>query len=142
MSGFKFGLGEIVTIGNDGSDKAQRGTIEGRAEYIGAENNYFVRYRDAHGNFTEGWFVEHTLVLLGVTDANHPRGIYDFDALVEYGKKNGANIVIGMPWSFSFCGLAVTHENDDLYIVGPWQFRRGDSLVVHADGHIDYQRAI
>lgn len=59
---FKFSLGQLVVIGNDDSDKAQVGAIEGRAEYIGGENNYFVRYRDAHGNFTEGWFPEHTLV--------------------------------------------------------------------------------
>lgn len=60
-SNFKFELTQVVVIGNDGDEKAQRGTIEGRAEYVGAENNYFVRYRNAHGNFTEGWFVEHTL---------------------------------------------------------------------------------
>lgn len=43
---------------------------------------------------------------------------FSFDDFVEYGKANGANIVNGMPWSFSFEGHPVTHENDRLYFVG------------------------
>ncbi len=40
-----------------------------------------------------------------------------FDELVEFGRKNGANIVNGMPWSFTYKGYAVSHENDDCYII-------------------------
>lgn len=40
-----------------------------------------------------------------------------FLEFVEYGKANGANIVNGMPWSFSYKGYAVSHENDDCYVI-------------------------
>jgi hypothetical protein len=40
-----------------------------------------------------------------------------FDEFVEYGKAHTDNIVNGMPWSFEFYGCAVTHENDDLYLI-------------------------
>jgi hypothetical protein len=59
-----------------------------------------------------------------------------FDEFVQYGKDHGANIVNGMPWSFVFNGHAVTHENDDLYLIGTpsIQFKRGELLVVTAFG--------
>lgn len=59
-----------------------------------------------------------------------------FDELVEHGKANGGNIVNGMPWSFSYAGYAVTHENDNCYLIclpGPphtLRFERGDTLVL------------
>jgi hypothetical protein len=43
---------------------------------------------------------------------------FSFDDLVEYGKASGAPLVNGMPWSFSFEGHPVTHENDQCYLVG------------------------
>lgn len=44
---------------------------------------------------------------------------YSFEEFVEYGKRqSGANIVDGMPWSFSFYGVPVTQEDDDKYIIG------------------------
>jgi hypothetical protein len=52
-----------------------------------------------------------------------------FDQLVQYGRDNGANIVNGMPWSFSFAGLPVTHENDRLYLVSDLRMEPGDVLV-------------
>lgn len=63
---------------------------------------------------------------------------YTFDEFVEYGRQNGANIVGGMPWSFTFNGHAVTHENDDLYLIAgnepkvyPYmRFNRGELLEV------------
>lgn len=67
-------------------------------------------------------------------------GEYDFDKFVAYGIAAGANVVNGMPWSFKFGGIPVTHENDDLYIVGDWRFARGDTLIVGAektDGGMD-----
>jgi hypothetical protein len=54
-----------------------------------------------------------------------------FDELVEHGRASGANIVNGMPWSFHYKETAVTHENDDCYIVGGELFLRGDMLVSH-----------
>ena len=41
-----------------------------------------------------------------------------FDELVQHGIDHGANIINGMPWSFLYNGVPVTHENDECYIVG------------------------
>lgn len=53
-----------------------------------------------------------------------PRGeTITFDALVAHGlaacRAEGRehNIINGLPWSFDFHGIAVTHENDDCYIL-------------------------
>jgi hypothetical protein len=63
-----------------------------------------------------------------------------FDELVEHGKASGANIVNGMPWSFSYAGHPVTHESDDCYIVpsleGPMRFERGAMLITGVKGEI------
>jgi hypothetical protein len=40
-----------------------------------------------------------------------------FDELVEYGEKNGGNMVNGFPWSFDYEGHPITHENDECYLV-------------------------
>lgn len=66
-------------------------------------------------------------------------GEYDFDAFVAFGIKAGANVVNGMPWSFMFAGYYVTHENNDLYLVGNWRFVRGDKLIVAEDGSVEYR---
>ena len=63
-----------------------------------------------------------------------------FDELVEHGKANGANIVNGMPWSFSYNGHPITHENDDCYLIptleGIMRFERGDMLITGVKGEI------
>jgi len=59
-----------------------------------------------------------------------------FDELVQYGRDNGGNIVNGMPWSFNYKGLPVTHENDKCYIVGIYYVKTCDMLVTFADGDI------
>lgn len=43
---------------------------------------------------------------------------FTFDQFVQYGRDNGGNIVGGMPWSFTFHGHPVSHENDQCYLVG------------------------
>ncbi len=43
--------------------------------------------------------------------------VVTFDEFVQYGRDHGANIVSGMPWSFSFHGCPVTHENDQCYLI-------------------------
>lgn len=64
----------------------------------------------------------------------------DFDGLVAFGIANGGNVVEGMPWSFTYEGAAVTHENNDCYIVCPrdttrhLRLCRGDYLVKTDDG--------
>lgn len=56
-----------------------------------------------------------------------------FNELIEYGRNNGANIVNGMPWSFSYRGMPVTHENDMCYLIlidgNSFRFEPGDVLV-------------
>lgn len=63
-----------------------------------------------------------------------------FDELVEYGRANGANIVEGMPWSFSYKGHPITHENDNCYLIptleGTMRMDRGDMLITGVKGEI------
>lgn len=63
-----------------------------------------------------------------------------FDELVEHGKNNGGNIVNGMPWSFSYKGHPVTHENDDCYLIltlkGTKHMVRGDMLITGVKGEV------
>jgi hypothetical protein len=40
-----------------------------------------------------------------------------FAELVQHGRTNGGNIVNNMPWSFSYKGYPITHENDQCYLV-------------------------
>jgi hypothetical protein len=61
---------------------------------------------------------------------------YTFDEFLAYGEKSGIGIETKVPWSFEFHGHAVTHENDDCYIVpvgsegADWRFERGETIHV------------
>jgi hypothetical protein len=59
---------------------------------------------------------------------------FTFDDFVEYGRAHGANIVNGMPWSFTFYGEPVTHESDTLYLIGssapPLRFAPADVIQI------------
>lgn len=70
-----------------------------------------------------------------------------FAEFVEHGKAYaGANLVNGIPWSFAYGDAAVTHENDDCYLLftrerkdsngadTQQRFERGDMLVTDAEG--------
>ena len=61
-----------------------------------------------------------------------------FSELIEHGRKNGANIVNGMPWSWKINGKSVTHERDDLYLVecvsGIERVEQGDRIRVINNG--------
>lgn len=64
-----------------------------------------------------------------------------FTQFVQYGRDNGGNIVNGMPWSFSFRGHPVSHENDRRYIIGNGtsnglNFTPDDLLVINPDGSL------
>jgi len=64
-----------------------------------------------------------------------------FDELVAHGRAApGANIVDGMPWSFQYNGHAITHENNDCYLVitleGTMRFDRGAMLITGVKGEI------
>ncbi len=61
-----------------------------------------------------------------------------FDELVAHGIANGANVVNGMPRSFAYSGHAVSHENDDCYLITDspvtLRFQRGEMLVTDDRG--------
>lgn len=64
-----------------------------------------------------------------------------FEEFVQYGRDNGGNIVNGMPWSFTFHGRPVTHENDRCYIIADGtlnglRFTPDEVLVVSPDGSL------
>jgi hypothetical protein len=63
-----------------------------------------------------------------------------FEEFVEYGKKNSSNIVNGMPWSFDYEGHAITHENDQCYLIptleGIFKFTPDDMLITGIKGEI------
>ncbi len=51
-----------------------------------------------------------------------------FEELVSIGREQNPGRE-GMPWSFYYNDVHVTHENDDCYLVGSERFERGDMLV-------------
>ena len=63
-----------------------------------------------------------------------------FDELISHGEASGANIVNGLPWSFEYGGHAITHENDDCYLIptleGIQQMKRCDMLITGIKGEI------
>lgn len=63
-----------------------------------------------------------------------------FDQLVAHGNASGGNVVNGMPWSFTYNGHAITHENDDCYIIptleGSMKMGRDDMLITGVQGEI------
>lgn len=56
--GFKFELGQIVTVAVSG----EKGNVIGRAEYLHDENRYLVRYKAADGKAAEEWWNQSALV--------------------------------------------------------------------------------
>lgn len=64
-----------------------------------------------------------------------------FDQLVQHGRDSGAPIILnGMPWSFTYRGYPITHENDDCYLIttleGLMQMGRTDMLITGVKGEI------
>jgi hypothetical protein len=64
-----------------------------------------------------------------------------FDELVAHGLASGEGDVIGgMPWSFTYAGHRISHENDDCYLIptpeGTMKMGRGDMLITGVKGEI------
>jgi len=63
-----------------------------------------------------------------------------FPQLVAHGIAAGGNVVNGMPWSFTYAGHAITHENDDCYLIptleGTMKMGRDDMLITGVKGEI------
>ena len=73
--------------------------------------------------------------------------VYTFERFVEHGRlyamdksKKDGHIVNGMPWSFKLKNNAVTHENDECYLVqteiGFEKFTPNDLLVIKPNGQL------
>lgn len=65
-----------------------------------------------------------------------------FDELVAHGLANchASGVVNGMPWSFTYAGHAITHENDNCYLIptleGTMSMSRSDMLITGVKGEI------
>jgi len=63
-----------------------------------------------------------------------------FDEVVAHGKATSGNIVNGMPWSFDINGHAISHENDECYIIttleGTHHMTPADMLIIGVKGEI------
>ena len=64
-----------------------------------------------------------------------------FDELIEHGKRLVGNGPFGgVPWSFEYAGLPVTHENNDCYLIptleGTMKMGRDDMLITGVKGEI------
>lgn len=67
-----------------------------------------------------------------------------FEELVAHGvaecDSKGKSLTNGMPWSFSYKGQPITHENDDCYLIptleGIMKFNRGEMLITGIKGEI------
>lgn len=64
-----------------------------------------------------------------------------FAEIVEYGLSNTKNIVDGMPWSFDYMGLPVTHENNECYLIttkeAVYQITPDTMLLAYGNGRVD-----
>ena len=63
-----------------------------------------------------------------------------FDDLVDHGRDSVGNMVNGTPWSFKYKGHAITHENDDCYLIptleGCQNMTPDDMLITDVKGEI------
>lgn len=63
-----------------------------------------------------------------------------FEELVNHGIGAGANVVANMPWSWDYNGHAITHENDECYLIptleGTMKMTPNDMLITGVKGEI------
>lgn len=63
-----------------------------------------------------------------------------FDELVVYGSSQGVTLYNGYPWSFTYAGHPITHENDDCYLIptleGTMKMGRDAMLITGVNGEI------
>lgn len=64
-----------------------------------------------------------------------------FDDMVQHGlTQEGANIVNGFPWAFTFMGRAITHESESCFIIPTekysYLFHRDEVLVIYPNGQL------
>lgn len=69
---------------------------------------------------------------------------FTWDEFIQVGideyKKDGSELNNGLPWSFTFKGFNVTHENDECYLIptleGTMNFTPEDMIMVGVNGEI------
>lgn len=63
-----------------------------------------------------------------------------FQELIDHGLSTSTNIINGMPWSFTYGGHPITHENDDCYLIptneGTMKMSLTDMLITGIKGEI------
>ena len=65
-----------------------------------------------------------------------------FDELIAHGRSEGVPTIglLEMPWSFTYGGHPITHENDTCYLIptleGTMRMNRGDMLITGVKGEI------
>lgn len=63
-----------------------------------------------------------------------------FEELVKHGLENDANVVNEIPWSWNYNGHAITHENDQCYLIptleGTMKMTPNDMLITGVKGEI------
>ena len=66
-----------------------------------------------------------------------PPVCFTFAQFVQFGRDSGADLINGMPWSFTFYGQPVTHCSDTMYLIGGSEdevvFNTGKTLEVSAE---------
>lgn len=96
----------------------------------------------AYSQINRGLPPEMAIELLAALEESQQHNVeaITFEKFVEYGKNNGGNIVNGMPWSFNYKGHAVTHENNERYLIatleGSMDFTPNDVLITGVNGEI------
>jgi len=64
-----------------------------------------------------------------------------FNEFIDYGKSHCNLLEMGMPWSFTFKGYNITHENDECYLIPTIEsdiqkMTSQDMLIVGVKGEI------
>jgi hypothetical protein len=63
-----------------------------------------------------------------------------FQELINHGIAQGAMTQNGLPWSFTYGGHSITHENDECYLIptaeGTMRFTPNDMLITGIKGEI------
>lgn len=58
----------------------------------------------------------------------------NFDELMQYGLTKTENVYNGLPWSFDYMGIPITHETDDCYVIGgKIKFTKNQMLIIKED---------
>lgn len=107
--------------------------------------DYLVRQEDGYEYLNPKDVFERKYRALPIAAAE----VVTFDQFVQHGRDMVDNGNPGMPWSFTFRGHPVTHENDQCYLVGGQpqvRFTADEVLVIDAAGTLatrpDYQQRL